>query len=168
MVEPGAPPDVGERSVEPAVDEMLVRDVSRVVVARFAPEELPAFRVVSNAYFGGEDDNRSPDLGPGETVALLTPVVLAAMNEVTQHLIGEFVRKTVTQGGKTAARAVRRLFGVKYVGTSDTPIDLTDDEWAEVRHIVTETAKRHGLPPEAADRLADAVVDAGQGDDGME
>jgi hypothetical protein len=33
------------------VDEVLVRDVSRVVVARVAPAESATFRVVSDAYF---------------------------------------------------------------------------------------------------------------------
>ena len=40
------------------VDELLVRDISRVVIAQVAPAENASFRVVSDAYFANTNRRR--------------------------------------------------------------------------------------------------------------
>lgn len=149
------------------VDQALVRDLSRVVVERVAPAELPSFRVLSDAYFArperplvaGGGDGGPLDFGPGEVVALLSPVVLAAMSDVVQDLVKDLTRK----GAKAGARAVRRLFRIGGKEDDGEPaVTLSAEEWAGVRQAVLEAVRRKGVPDEVAARIADAVLDAGQ------
>ena len=69
------------------IDEALVTALARAMVARAAPAELPAFRVVSKGYFadparsltGEGGGGRGPlEIGETATALLLTPVALAA------------------------------------------------------------------------------------------
>jgi hypothetical protein len=159
--------------VEPEVDEGLVRDVARVVVARVAPAELLTFGVVSEAYLAGSRPRSGSgggdgplSFGAGDAVVLVTPVALMVANEVTRHLFDELVRDAVGRGRAAMTRAVRRLFRIDGeradAAEEDPPVKLTASQWVKVRQIVVDAARRGGLPEETAELVGDAVVGAGQ------
>jgi hypothetical protein len=169
--------------VDSDVDELLVRDISRVVIARVAPAEKASFRAVSDAYFANakrtapsRDGGTGPlGWGAGEAVTLLTPIVLAAMTEAIQYLLVEIARTAVSRGRVAAAGAIRRLFGLKGhpngddspAETADLAVELTDRQWAAVRRIVVDVAQRSGLSEDKAALIGDAVLGAGQNQDGQ-
>ena len=163
------------------VNELLVRDISRVVVARVAPAENASFRVVSDAYFANanrrvpsRDGGTEPlGWGVGEAVTLLTPIVLTAMTEAIQYLLVEIARTAVSRGRVAAAGTIRRLFGLDRhpdggdpsAETADLAVELTDHQWAAVRRIVVDVAQRSGLSEDKAALIGDAVLGAGHNQD---
>jgi hypothetical protein len=160
-------------SMDSVVDDTLVRDMARIVVKQVAPAELPMFSTLSDAYLA---DLRAPrsgsggsgplGFGVGDAVELLTPVALMVATEVTQHLVGEFTRGAVARGRRAVTHAVRRLFRITGKSAEpedeEAPVTLTAVQWAEVRRIAVETARRSGLSAEMAELMGDAVVGAGQ------
>ena len=96
------------------VDEGLLRELARPIVARFAPAEVELlFPVLSEAYFddpaayGGGTVRPGPlAFGLPEAAVLLTPVLLMAFNEVVQYIVGQ----GMAAGVRVSGRAIRRLF----------------------------------------------------------
>ncbi|MFC4532571.1 hypothetical protein [Sphaerisporangium dianthi] len=150
------------------VDEVLVADIARTMVAEVRPAELPTFRAVSKAYFadparslaGGNGGGGPLRIGDTGIVLLLTPVALAAATEVAQYLFSETIRPSVRRGGA----AIRRLF--RGAGTAaepaEVPVELTGEQWAQVHRIVVDVAHRCGVEHDMAQVMADAVVGAGR------
>jgi hypothetical protein len=152
------------------VDDGLVTDIARIMIAEAAPAELPIFGALSKAYFAdskrasaGGGDRGLLKIGDTGFVLLLTPVALAAATEVTQYLFGEVIRPAVARGGA----AVRQLFGAEdsaedpSVEPAEARVELTAEQWAEVRQVVVEVVHRCGLTDDVAQVMADAVVGAG-------
>lgn len=160
------------------IDETLVADVARVIVARVAPAELPVFRVVSKAYFadparalGGVGSSGPLGLGATDAVMLLSPVTLAVATEVTRYLLSQIVIPAAVRGGAAATRAVRRIFGVgsgarEPVIAAESAMELTDAQWTHVRQIVVEVVGRCALSEDVAQLIGDAVVGIGHNRDG--
>ncbi|WP_405147348.1 hypothetical protein OG589_07365 [Sphaerisporangium sp. NBC_01403] len=149
------------------IDQALVTDIARVVIARVRPAELPTLRAMSEAYFadperslaGGAGGGGPLRIGDTGIVLLLTPVALAAATEVTQYLFSEAIRPGLVRGGA----AVRRLFGATggRTGPDEAPVELTDRQWAHVRQMVVDVVVRCGHDEDVAQVMADAVVGAG-------
>ncbi|MEV7968165.1 hypothetical protein AB0O34_19575 [Sphaerisporangium sp. NPDC088356] len=147
------------------IDRTLVADLARIMVAEVRPAELPMFRPMSEAYFadperslaGGDGGGGPLRIGETGLVLLLTPVALAAAEEVTKYLFGEAIRPALVRGGA----AVRRLFGIGgRPGKSETAVRLTDEQWAHVHRIVEDVAVRFGHGQDVAQVMADTVVGA--------
>jgi hypothetical protein len=154
-------------------DRSLTCDLSWVIVAEVAPEERAVFQVLSEAYFapvGKDREDEELGFGGAEVVALLTPVVMAAVDSVTQELIGDLIRDKVARGMRAARAAVRRLFRLDERGDSgetgksgEPPLQLTAAQWTKVYRIAVEAVGKAGGTPEVAERVANALVVAGQG-----
>ena len=146
----------------------IVVDVAREMVASVAPEELPLYRLTSDAYArdparAHRPPARSDDmLGFGEGVAAaLAPVALVMAGEVVRFL-GEELRKALReQSANAVSAAVKKLFG-KLGRTTDSggssPPTLSARQLAEVRRRALEKARQFRLPQAQADQLADALV----------
>ena len=84
----------------------LITDLSRDIVAQTAPQELPLFRIISEAYFQNPEKTLKAQIskdetlgfGLGEAAALLsTPFVLDAIKEVIKILAGEVAEVGVSK-----------------------------------------------------------------------
>jgi hypothetical protein len=159
-------------------DRSLTRDLARIIVKTVAPDECVVFSVLSEVYFapggrGREDEELG--FGGAEAVALLTPVVMAAADSVTQELVSDLIHEKVVCGISEAREAVRRLFRLGQRGDGGEteepgePLSqLTTAEWAKLHRIAKEAVRREGGTPEDAERVANALVVIGQGVLGQE
>lgn len=136
-------------------------ELARWVVTQVAPEEQELFRVISDAYRRDPDrvtagaGSRDEMLGFGfETVAvLMTPVVLAAVEEVVRYLAAEVVGAV---GVQVWLRRVLRLKPGSGAGVSA----LDAGQLARVREIVLDKCQQAGVEEAKSQLLADGVVGA--------
>ncbi|MER7459256.1 hypothetical protein [Micromonospora sp. NPDC126480] len=152
--------------MRPEADRSLLLDLARPVVDRYSPGEQELFALLSEAHFAdpgayAKPERRSGPLAFGvpEVLVLLTPVALAAMTEAVRYVVELGMRK----GHRVTSDALRRLFrGGRSQPKEAAPVELTAQEWAEVRRIVERVALRGGVAPDQAALIADAVVGQGR------
>ncbi|MBQ1076185.1 hypothetical protein KBX06_23950 [Micromonospora sp. C31] len=157
--------------MRPESDRSLLVDLARPMVERFSPGEGDLFPLLSEAHFAdpdayAESARRSGPLAFGlpEVLVLLTPVTLAAMTEVVRYVVERGMHK----GHRVTSAALRRAFRAapRQRGASEAeteaPLELTGQEWSEVRRIVERVAVRGGVDPDRAALIADAVVGQGR------
>jgi hypothetical protein len=150
------------------LDESLVRELAQPLVAQFSPaEQDELFAVLSEAHFADpqaytrEDARAAPlTFGLPEMAVLLTPVMLAAMDEAVRYVVA----KAFAKGAKVTAAAIRRLFGRHPAPepAADPGLTLTSEQWSELRQIVERVARNGGVPANQAGLIADAVVGQGR------
>jgi len=157
-------------------DDALVRELAEPLVAQFSPaEQGELFDVLSEAHFADPEafTRQDPDRGPlafglPELSVLLTPVFLAAMHEAVRYVVAAAMAK----GAKVTVTTIRRLFRrgpapesrtVPGTETGAEPaLELTPEQWSEVRQIVERVALKGGVPADQAHLMADAVVGQGR------
>ncbi|MFE1882087.1 hypothetical protein [Streptomyces diastatochromogenes] len=155
----------------------LITEIARDVIKELAPEEVPMFSAVSQAYFAdprrvmsGKGSRRSP-LGFGsEAVELiLTPVVLAATARAVECL-AEIGGQHITREGTVSA--LRRIFrfgqrsqgapapddAAESASTGTTAIELRQEDIEPLRHVVETTLHDCGVAPESSRLIADAII----------
>lgn len=155
-----------------AVDDELVAEVARDLVAKTAPHELPLFRATSEEYFKDPERALSPPEGKDETLgfgvgialAMITPVALEVVKSVIAFVSAE-VGKTAKEESEPLIRnAVRRLFrrgkdpAAGASGAQPATIGLNEEQLAEVRRVALEKAEQLKLARDKAELLADALV----------
>jgi hypothetical protein len=147
----------------------LIAELSRDLVAQTAPQELPLFRPISEAYFkdpektlkreAGKDEMLG--FGAGVAVTFLTPIVLAIMTQVVSFLIEEIGKSLRSEGSSLTSDIVKRMFRKFRGGESPegkAPPALTPQQLAQVRELALEKAQQLNLPPNQAGLLADSIV----------
>jgi len=152
------------------VDESLVRELAEPLVGEFSPaEQGELFDLLGEAHFADPDAFASGDraiqplaFGLPELTVLLTPVLLAAMEEVVRYVVGN----ALARGAKITANGIRRLFGRRRTPeqVAEAPLVLTPEQWSEIRTIVERVALKGGVPADQAHLIAAAVVGSGHAD----
>jgi len=111
----------------------MVGDIARDVVTQLAPQELPIFRAVSEAYFANPDhalkNLKSEDgvlgFGLDPTAFLFTPVVLHVLAEILQFLVPIAKKAVQDRLGLEIAEISKRMF--KRFGRSTVPVLTKED-----------------------------------------
>jgi hypothetical protein len=154
---------------EGPADGALVERLARVAVTQAAPEELPLFRPISEAYAkdpGSLEQDGSGDqmLGFGVEMAavLVTPVALRVSRDVLDFVV-EHVRGRVRTEGAAAIdgvidRVLRRKEGGAPAAAPEDDLGLTGEQLEHVHALALEKAQLLKLPPATAELLADALV----------
>jgi hypothetical protein len=150
------------------IDPDLIRELSRDVVTRMAPQELPLFRIISDSYF--RHNGSVPAARPGgdemlgfglESAALLlTPIVLPVISAVLDDL-AENLARAVTIRGKDGLRRVLRLLlrrDAQQPLAGNTVPPISSEQLARVRQVAFEKARQLKLPDDKAELLADSVT----------
>jgi hypothetical protein len=157
-----------DRRSERVVDEALVRDVTRALIVRVAPQELPLFRASSERWFadhGGElRRGRGQEVlgfGAEAAVVLLTPVALGVVSDVLSYLAVDYAKGVAPRGLAAVRAALRRLFRVvpEEGVAAEAPV-MTGEQLARVRSVAFERAIALDLPEAKAALLADALLGA--------
>ncbi len=148
--------------MEPRVDDDLVVDVARTVVAQAAPHELPLFRATANAYLrdpdGVEKAQKDEMLGFGvDSLVALTPCVLAVTRAIVEFVAGEVSKALKDEGANVIQRVVRRLFGKTESGDG-AEYALSADQLGRVHAVALEKAAALNVPERQAQLLADSMV----------
>ncbi len=152
-----------------AEQKQLVADLARDVVLQAAPQELPLFRLTSQAYFqnpekalqkqAGKDELLG--FGAAEAVILLTPVVLAVMTDVLKFVM-EAVQKSIKEEGSglvsDAVKQMFKRFRSQEKQETHGPAPLTPEQLTQVRKLAYERARQFQLSEAKAGLLADAMV----------
>ncbi|TDB70500.1 hypothetical protein [Micromonospora sp. KC723] len=147
-----------------AADVQWTAALARTVVARIAPEELPAFDVLAAPYLTGADastDGGRLEFGVLEAVATITPVVTLVSASVTAALLRGAEGELEQLGG----RATRGLFGAlrrrrEPAPPASAPVEFSREQLARVREVAVARAEALGVTFPLAATIADAVVGA--------
>ena len=160
----------------------LIADLARDAVTEIAPQELPMFRLQSEAYFkdpdsafeghaGGED---MLGFGAGAAAAFLTPAVLAVTTAVVKFVAQEVKESVQDEGADLISDIVKRMFkkfrpeekkegeGRKDESNKDKgkegPLPLTPEQLKKVRELAFEQALQLRLSENTAETLAESLV----------
>jgi len=155
-------------------DQALVSELSQVVLAQAAPDELVVFDETAQEYFADpagslRPHGRDEPVGFGIDIALLTPYVLAVATPVIQLIVGLVSDAIRSDSRPVLAPLVRRLLrlpeqgdGAASTGEEATstaaPLALTPDQARQIHDVALQRGRTLGLPDDQASMLADAVV----------
>jgi hypothetical protein len=164
-------------------ERATVEALARQIVAEVSPAELPLFRATADSYFADPDGalavrgrkDEALGFGAETVVALVGPFALDLVRRVLGRLVdrlGDVVadavaervlRRTTTEGGGVAsAGPASGSSGTNAGGSGGSaasgPEPLDPSQLALVRQVADEEARRLQLPPDRAQRLADALV----------
>ena len=152
------------------VQNQVITDIARDLVAHMAPQELPLLRATSEAYFknpaktlkGESARDDTLGFGTGSEVILLTPVVLAVTSQVVDFLTQEVIKSIKAESPAVIGAMVRALFKkfrVTDKGDKDTKVPpLTSEQLKRVRTVAFNRAIQLKLPRTQAELLADSLL----------
>lgn len=153
-------------AVSEGESDEVIRELARRLVTDLAPEELPLFRPISDAYL--RDPSRTLDkrhdhdevlgFGVDAVVVLMTPVVLAIVRDVIMHLRARLVEEVAKEGGEIAGGWLHRLFGPLEPPAGANVPALSPAQLAEVRRRAYERALALKLSETKANVLADSLT----------
>ncbi|MCP3013878.1 hypothetical protein NGM33_11115 [Nocardiopsis dassonvillei] len=144
----------------PTGRSVTIDDVARSVVARVAPDEITAYPRVRDEYFARGRANLAEDnpLGFGEIViGVVTGVVLTVLHDLTVESLTAVARPWWERAWQWAGRVLRLRRRPK-VESSAVVRALSPQEVPAVIASVNDHAVQAGLPPEQAERLAQAII----------
>jgi hypothetical protein len=153
--------------MDTAAEHELIRDLSRAVLTRISPRELPLFTSASAAFFADPaaalkaSKNRDAALGFGTEAfsILFTPLVLQVVSEIMPILGNIALKATETAVGEEVSALVRKMFRRDAeTGTETAAPALSSAQLGEVHRHVIAAGARLRLDHAATQRLADAVV----------
>jgi len=145
------------------IPDQLIADLARDAVAQIAPQELPLYRALSEAYF--KDRKKAVEgyvakdemLGFGfpEAVAFATPVILDVLRYIADHVL----QTIEAESADAASDTVRQLFKrFRTHETQEQEPHLTSAQIVEVRRLAFEKARKLKLPEAKATLLADSIA----------
>ena len=149
-----------------ATDDQLAVALARAAIEGAAPEELPLFPAVSEAYLEGRDvtgeqgGDEMLGFGVDAAVVLLTPVALTVAKDVLGFLRVQLAKQAAKHGESLVDRLFDRLLrrGDDEPAAEPEPAELTDEQLDQVRDFALQKAKLLKLPDEKAKLLADSLV----------
>jgi hypothetical protein len=147
-----------------------IEEVSKRIVTEFAPEELDLFDDLIAEYFV---DPTPPDLsdsggddalafGVGEVLVAVTPAAAAVVTAVLTHVLTEATEVIKEESAAKIKKGIKDIFGPekKDKQDDDEPQPLTRDQLEQVKKLARRQAKKFGLEPDLANKMADALVGA--------
>ena len=157
---------MSDRSVAAATPDDLVAELARATVERAAPEELPLFAPMSEAYLAdpkalepGKGRDEMLGFGVEAAAMLVTPVALQVARDVLGFLHEQLRERAREQGEGAIDRIIARLVGKKDESAAAEPAaELTDAQLQQVRALAFEKARSLKLSDSRAELLADSLV----------
>lgn len=144
-------------------DRALIAELTELVLAQAAPDELAVFDETSQEYFADPQGaltaaSKDSAVGFGLELAMITPVALAVGTAVMQALVGYATERAAAAGSKSLSGIIRRLLRKGPPRPDD--IALTPGQARYVRQVAFERARALGMPEHQAGLLADSFVGA--------
>lgn len=155
--------------MKPPVHDQLILDLSRHIVSEVAPQELPLFRPIGEAFLQNPhrppQDHKSGDemlgFGVGEPTVLLTVVILPVMGSVVKYLATEVTTSLKDQSSDAINETIKNLFKpFRTAGQEQEtlPPPLSREQLQQVHQLAAEKARQFDLPEAQARLLADAIT----------
>jgi hypothetical protein len=147
----------------------LAINLSRELVAQSAPEEIPMFGMMSEAYLRNPSkalkrlDGGDEMLGFGmgvQVASLVTPVILVVVTKVLDFIRDEVTKAARQEGTSFLKEFVQRLFRrLRGQPKESKPLPrLTPEMLAKIRQVAEENFLKNKLSKQRASTLADALV----------
>jgi hypothetical protein len=159
---------VSDQSVAAATPDDLVAELARATVERAAPEELPLFAPMSQAYLAdpkalepGKGRDEMLGFGVEAAAMLVTPVALQVARDVLGFLHEQLRERAREHGEGAIDRIIARLVGKKdeaVLAAAEPVAELTDAQLEQVRALAFEKARSLKLSDARAELLADSLV----------
>ena len=157
---------MSDQSVAAATPDDLVAVLARATVERAAPEELPLFAPMSEAYLAdpkalepGKGRDEMLGFGVEAAAVLVTPVALQVARDVLGFLHEQLRERAREHGEGAIDRIIARLVGKKdETAAAEPAAELTDAQLEQVRALAFEKARSLKLSDSRAELLADSLV----------
>lgn len=146
--------------------DVIAVEIARDFVAARAPHELSSFDIASEAYFTAppratQSGDEALGFGLEDVVELVTPVALTVSTEVVRYLWLEAAKTLRERGGIVVRERVRAwIDALRTSNAGGGEGQLTAKQLQEIRRRVREAAKRNGVPPATAAKVAGDVFQA--------
>lgn len=148
----------------------FIKDISKHIVAESAPEELELFNELIAEYFA---DPTPPDLtdsgsddalafGIGEVLVAVTPAIAAMVTAVLTYVLTEATEVIKVESAEKIKKRIKNIFSPekKDKEDSDRPQPLTKDQLEQVKKLARRQAKKFGMEPAQANKMAEALIGA--------
>jgi hypothetical protein len=145
--------------------DQLSAEIGRAIVSRAAPQELPLYRSISQAYLQAPGEIQSKAVikdemlgfGVAEAATYLTPVILPVLTSILKFLAEEV--KSSIHDQHLVGDVLRRLFAKTATGNvTSAPVVLTREQLLRVRELAFEKAQELKLKDKEASLLADSII----------
>ena len=142
--------------------DQFVREVSKQLVSKFAPEELEIFDELYSDYQKhpvppqaerGADDPLGSGLG--EVIVAVTPAASAMATAVVSFVVSEVIKASQAEASETIKSKVKAVFNPK---APENAAPLSPDQLEKVRKLAAKRAVDFGLSPEKAKQMSLALV----------
>src|SRR5579864_8569980 len=143
-------------------EHQLMAQIASGIVAELAPQELPTFSVIGEAYFKNPEKMRKGLSGKEEILGLdivgtatliLSPVVLAIVDTIVSSLVEE-----VGDSSFFKRLMVKLHFAKKAEKKIALPLSLTREQLLGVREKAIAQAVQFNLSRKQAELLADSLI----------
>lgn len=153
----------------PVTNAQLAINLSHVLVEQSAPEEIPMFGMMSEAYLRNPDKALKRQTGGDEMLgfgmgvevaSLITPVILAVVTKVLKFISDEVTKAARQEGAGFLKDLIQRLFRrLRRQPEESKPLpQLTPEMLAKIRQVAEENFLKHKVSRQRASILADALV----------
>lgn len=144
-----------------------IEEVSKRIVTEFASEELELFDELIADYFA---DPTPPDLsasgdddplafGVGGVLVAVTPAAGAMVSAVLTFVLTEATEVIKEESAEKIKKRIKDIFSPENED-DDGPQPLTRDQLEQVKKLARRQAKRFGMEPDVANKMADALIGA--------
>ena len=143
-------------------EHQLMAQIASGIVAELAPQELPTFSDIGEAYFKNPEKMRKGLSGKeeilgldivGTTSLILSPIVLAIVDTIIKSLSEE-----VAESSFLKRLLVKLHLAKKEEKKVRLPLSLTPAQLREVREKAVAQAIQFKLPKKQAELLADSLI----------
>ena len=152
--------------MQQTTQQQATTNLAQMVIEQLAPQELPLFRAVSEAFFQNPDAamrsqagiDEMLGFGVGEATLFLTPTVLIAAQKLVEFAM-EAAKEPIKQGiGDLITRMLVKVGVVRKPDVAATIQPLTPSQLAQARQLTIETLHQYNFPKDKSDLVADALI----------
>lgn len=150
-------------------EKQIIIDISLDVISHIAPEETSLFKANTQVFIGNIgkrkriNQDESLGFGIGESVTLLTPIVISVTNEIVKSIysqVGQSVKDKSMNFAKKTCKFFLEIFNKnkKSKNINTAILTLTSEQLVVLRKIAIDKAKNLKLSDSKSELLADAII----------
>jgi hypothetical protein len=145
------------------VQQDVIRDLSKKLIAEIAPEELEIFDELFNEY---PTSSHSPESGLDDAlgfgvnalIVAATPAAKAAVTAVLSFVASEIVSNAKNESAVIIDQKIKALFNRGQNKTKEELPPLSKDTLNHIRKLAAKSARAQGLPEDQSQKIASALV----------
>lgn len=142
--------------------QVLTLEISEEMVSLINPKEASLFTEIADLYFENpnkfisEKQNTDAFLGAGDTFALITPAVIAAVEAVINYICLEVLKIAKDEAVSVLREKLRDFF--KDLNETDKTTPLNHSQIEIINSLAKRKAIEFGMKPDKAKQMAEALI----------